>query len=66
MAQRELERGRGERDAIAGAGVTHPARPGQHAGRGRGVVVGRAVAGAGQDAAVEHAARQHDDAAPLA
>ena len=43
-----------------------PARPGQQAGRGRGVVVGRAVAGPGQDAAVEHAARQHRDAAPAA
>jgi len=55
----------GERDAVAGAGVAHPARPGQQAGRGRSVVVGRAVTGAGQDAAVEHAARQHGDAAPL-
>jgi hypothetical protein len=66
MAQGELQRRRGKRDAVAGAGVAHPARPGQQAARGRGVVVGRVVAGVGQDAAVEHAARQHGDAAPLA
>ncbi len=65
MAQGELQRRRGKRDAVAGAGVAHPARPGQQAARGRGVVVGRVVAGVGQDAAVEHAARQHGDPAPL-
>ncbi len=66
MAPGELEGGGGQRDAVPGAGVAHPAGAGRHGGRGRGVVVGAAVVRAGQDPAVEHAGRQHGHAAPLA
>jgi hypothetical protein len=66
VPQRELEGGGGQRDAVPGAGVAHQAGAGEHGGRGRGVVVGAGVVRAGQDAAVEHAGRQHRYAAPLA
>jgi hypothetical protein len=66
VTQGEPQCCRGQRYAVPGAGIPEPAGPGQQGGRRRGIVVACAVTGIGQDAAVEHAARQHGDAAPLA
>ena len=63
MAQREAQRRRADGHAVGGADIPDAPGPRQHLGRGGGVVVVRAVSRVGQDAAVEHAAREHLHAA---